>query len=109
MKITFNQTEKIQNSKANEFCEICFAENPELDSDGYTECCNELSLNKKEAIITAKSRDICEALRTTYKNVSSNGFPPEIEFRVDNIKFILDLEKSGYEEISREVSKNLNI
>lgn len=101
MKITFNQTEKIQNSKANEFCEICFAEDPDLDEDGYTKCCNELSLNKKEAIIIAKSRDICDSLRQTGKAVSSNGLPPNIEFRVDNIKFTLNLESLGYEEISK--------
>lgn len=39
------------------FCECCLNANPEM-KDGYTSCCNELSISKSEVLLSAKREDV---------------------------------------------------
>lgn len=72
MKITdFKITNKVKEIKEEKFCSSCFKENPETEQ-GYSLCCHEDVLNKKDILKFTKRRDILNKLKEK-EEVSEHG------------------------------------
>lgn len=65
-KLTEKVLKDIENKK-NTFCNNCLSANPEVDLEGFTECCNDYTLNQKEALKLAKIRDIVNFIKEKTK------------------------------------------
>ena len=91
LKRDFVEFKEMKKIKSDCFCECCLRANPEM-YDGYTVCCNELCINKEDALKEAKLTDILNALRKKY-NVSSYGEMNRKVFKFENKEFTLNLRR----------------
>lgn len=86
MKITdFKTLEDVNKHSNGSFCQNCLDFEPE-DDEGYTECCNEPCVDKKEAIMLAKRYDIQNYLHEHYSDVGSHlpsGQSRLVRFEID--------------------------
>lgn len=81
-------------------CRLCLDINPDVDEDGYTECCNDVTDNKTKAVVRAKQSDILDFLQdnndiewTTYSTETSNGNSVFFYLNQD-VKFCVSLTDS---------------
>lgn len=101
MKIKdFKLTKKVKQDSlkktTHSFCELCFKANPNTE-DGYTTCCNELSIDKDEAIKQAKSQDVFDYLANKF-SVSSHGNSYLRTFELSNKKVKFNVNLNNKEE-----------